>query len=130
MLKNLLHLTLLTVLWKRYKSIIVSTLLLFVFFWLVGKLHADYVSYSELNNDHKYLAFSFFIKWCAFIVGVVIYLLFNSFFPRSKNTENIDPTETKKNLPEKPAAPDPFDEIRGRKKLRSRADFIIEKNKK
>jgi hypothetical protein len=130
MLKNILHLTLLGVLWKRYKSIIISTMLLFVYFWLVSKLHQDYVSYSELNKDHEFLALSFFIKWCAFFIGVVIYLFFNSFYPRAAKPDRSKVDQVKKEAAEKPTTPDPFNEIRQKPRLRSRADFVIEKNKK
>jgi hypothetical protein len=130
MLRNLVQLTLLSVFWRRYKSIILSTFVLFLYLWLIGKLHQDYVDYSELNNDHEYLALSFVIKWCAFILGIMIYLLLNSLFPRSKK---LVPTVAKKNQKtgsDQHAVVDPFAEIRQRKKLRSRADFIIEKHKR
>ena len=130
MLKNLVQLTLLSVVWKRYKNVIVSTLLLFVYLWLISKLHQDYVNYSELNKDHGYLAFSFIIKWCAFILGMVIYLLFNSFYPRSKKPVQTVSIKDQKTVPDQRVLPDPFAEIRQRKKLRSRADFIIEKHKR
>ena len=129
MLKNLVQLTLLSVVWKRYKSLIVSTLLLFVYFWLIGKLHQDFVNYSELNKDHAYLAFSFIIKWSAIILGVVIYLLYNSLFPRPKKSVRAVAVKENKTAPDQRVSPDPFAEIRRRKKLRSRADFIIEKHK-
>jgi len=130
MLRNLVQLTLLSVFWRRYKSIILSTFVLFLYLWLIGKLHQDYVNYSELNSDHEYLALSFVIKWCAFILGIMVYLLLNSLFPRSKK---LVPTVAKKNQKtesDQDAVVDPFAEIRQRKKLRSRADFIIEKHKK
>ena len=130
MLKNLVQLTLVGVVWRRYKNVIVSTLILFVYFWLIGKLHQDYVNYSELNKDHAYLAFSFIIKWCAFILGMVIYLLFNSFFPRSKKPVQTISIKGQEIAPEQRTLPDPFADIRQREKLRSRADFIIEKHKR
>ena len=107
-----------------------STFVLFLYLWLIGKLHQDYVNYSELNSDHEYLALSFVIKWCAFFLGIMVYLLLNSLFPRSKK---LVPTVAKKNQKtesDQDAVVDPFAEIRQRKKLRSRADFIIEKHKK
>lgn len=130
MLKNLVQLTLVSVVWRRYKNVIVSTLILFVYFWLIGKLHQDFVNYSELNEDHDYLAFSFIIKWCAFILGMLIYLLFNSFFPRSKRPVQTVSIKDQETAAEKRTLPDPFAEIRQREKLRSRADFIIEKHKR
>jgi hypothetical protein len=129
MLKNIVQLTLLSVLWKRYKNLIVSTLLMLVYFWLVGKLHQDYVSYSELNNNHEYLALSYIIKWTAFILGASIYLLLNSYFPRPKKPVPTKLANDPKAVPEQQGSADPFTEIRHRKKLRSRADFVIEKHR-
>lgn len=133
MFKNLLHLTLLTLLWKRYKRLIISTLILFVYFWLVGKLHEDYVDYVELNENQQFLALSFLLKWLAFTFGAVIYLLLNVLIirgnrPTSAQTGAADSSSTDSKPKAKDA--DPFAQIRQRKKLRSRADFLIEKHHK
>jgi hypothetical protein len=138
MLKNLVHLTLLTVIWKKYRSMILSTLVLFGYFFLVSLLHDDYLSYSELNQNQQHLGLSFIIKWSAFIVGILIYLSFNFGFlwkkreqtkspdPLVKSGKKKSPSETGNETPAT-ASNDPFAEIRNRDKLRSRADFLIEK---
>lgn len=117
--------------WKRYKSLIVSTLVLFVFFWLVGLLHDDYVNYIELNDDKQHIGLSFVIKWLVFILGVVVYVLFNT-RKTGDSTKSIASSNTASEQAEaeqdKPC--DPFSAIRQRDKLRTRADFIIEKHKK
>lgn len=131
MIKNLIHLTLISVIWKKYRNMIVSTLLLFIYFWLVSMVHGDFVNYSELNSDKQYLALSFFIKWLAFLLGVVIYLIFNSRYSsrklKDKNSGKASAKKDAVNTTETNQA-DPFEQIRRRDKLRSRADFIIQKN--
>lgn len=127
MLKNLLHLTLLSYLWKRYRSLIVSVLLLILYFWLVDRLHQDYVSYSELNDDHQYLALSFIIKWMAFVIGVVVFLLTNTLLPLRQSSTTDNKNKTVKHSDNPSITADPFESIRHKDKLRSRADFVIEK---
>ncbi|MDJ0833365.1 MAG: hypothetical protein QNJ69_07550 [Gammaproteobacteria bacterium] len=131
MLKNLLQLTVLTVVWKRYRTVIISTLLLFLGFWLLGQLHDDYIRYSELNDDKRFLALSFFIKWSLYILAVVGYLLYNARFSlrvgSSKDPVQADSSNQSSGQPAQSA--DPFAEIRRRDKLRSRADFVIEKTR-
>ncbi len=135
MIKNLFRITVLGFIWKRYKIVIVSTIALFIYFWLVGMLHEDFVSYSDLNDDKQYVGLSFIIKWFAFVAGFIVYIALNS---RHLNRE-VKPKNNSSVLSErlegvsyggKPSEhEDPFDAIRKKGKLRSKADFIIEKNK-
>ena len=137
MLKNLLQLTLLTVIWKRYRPVIVSTLLLFLLFWLLGQLHDDYIRYAELNDDQRFLGLSFLIKWAAYILAVAGYLLYNARFSlrfgSSRDLTEIPVPDDKSKADAKrerqPQDGDPFAGIRQRDKLRSRADFVIEKTR-
>ena len=145
MIKNLFRITLISFIWKRYAAIIVTTLSLFIYFWLVGKLHEDFVAYSELNNSQEYLGLSFIVKWAAFLVGVIVYLLLNTryrspesfqdtsktgFYDELKSSQNnkmVELPTRKKDF--ESGAIDPFENIRKKEKLRSMADFIIEENK-
>jgi len=145
MIKNLFHITLISYIWKRYKAIIISTLSLFFYFWLIGKLHEDFVSYSHLNDDKQYIGLSFLLKWLAFFTGFIIYFVFNtrsrSSGKREKTTKNnlsnkLTRSENKKELSRvsnhqnsAPDKTDPFEGVRKKEKLRSTADFIIEKGK-
>ena len=144
MIKNIFRITLINFVWKRYAALIVTTLSLFIYFWLVGKLHEDFVAYSELNNDQEYLGLSFVIKWAAFLAGVIVYLLFNTRHRSPKNFQEtsqagvFDKLNKSQNtaVEEEPtrnrefgsAEIDPFENIRKKEKLRSMADFIIEQN--
>ena len=99
MFNNLLRLTFVSYIWKRYRRLIVSTLLLFAYYWLVGKLHGDYILYSELTakdatenatpSSQAHLGYSFIIKWLALILGGVIYCISNGFFIALKSHEQI-----------------------------------------
>ena len=135
MLKNLIQLTLLSVVWKRYRSMILSTLLLLGYFYLVALVHEDYLSYSALNDNQQYLGFSFILKWLAFIIGLAVYLLYNfGFLLRKRPNAGHPATPTQSASTPEPSSQagktDPFERIRRRDKLRSRADFIIEHNRK
>lgn len=137
MIKNLVHLTLLTVIWKKYRSMILSTLVLFGYFFLVSMLHEDYLNYTELNQEQQYLGLSFIVKWLAFLLGLLVYLSFNfGFLWRKQEKKDGKPINTPRSKPhqgheqkDSPATAsksDPFADIRNRDKLRSRADFLIE----
>jgi hypothetical protein len=130
MIKNLFRLTALGIIWSRYKVIIVSTALLFFYFWLVGSLHDDFVAFIELEDDKTHLAASFLIKWLAFFAGLVIYLAVNTRMGRKPKGSSADLETRSAKSDSKPdqqkTEADPFAEVRARKKLRSAADFVVE----
>ena len=132
MIKNILRITLISYIWQRYKIIIVSTLLLFVYFWLIDKLHQDFISYSHLISSDKNLGLSFLLKWFCLLIGVVVY-----FFLNSRRYKLGKHQKKASNMPgdsaDRPATPnkaDPFQAIREKARLRSKADITIEKNNK
>lgn len=135
MIKNIVKITLLNYLWKKYKAVIVSTVVLFFYFWLVGKLHEDYVSYSHLNNDTNNLGLSFVLKWLCFLVGLGLYLLVNARQNRKESVlEKMSSTAEKGNAKtaaeaSSSSSADPFQHLREKEKLRSKADVIIERHK-
>jgi len=122
MLKNIVRLSALGFIWARYKTVIISTCALFGYFWLVASLHRDYLEFAHLNDDISNIGLSFILKWLAFIVGVIIYLMFNG-RNRQPKPVAIDPTPT----PAEQENKDPFDNIRHKDKLRSAADLVIDK---
>ena len=124
MFKQLFKLTFITLVWSRYKPVIVSTFLLFIFFWLTHKVHADFLTYSELQNSDDNIGLSFIIKWLVLIAGIFLYFIYNHLAgkPRKSKTKNKRTEKADKN--------DPFAEIRQKDKLRSKADFIVEKKNK
>lgn len=140
MINNLFRITFVTFVWSRYKAIIISTLLLFLFFFIVSQVHQDYVSYAELNGDKANVGLSFIAKWCAFIGGFVLYFWLNMRFlasnkksvekdePKLSRLEKVIKKPKKKEQSDEPDSTlDPFDAIRKKDKLKSEADFIIDR---
>lgn len=149
MMKQLFRLTFVAFVWKRYKQVIVSTLVLLLFLWITEKVHQDFVNYSQLNADTAYLGLSFVIKWLVFFLGSVVYLGINVWFrsnnttpsegdsllnkmqstaphtpsPSSNNQQDASATSTS----ESANASDPFDAIRHKETLRSKADVVLQK---
>lgn len=124
MFKQVFRLTFITFVWKQYKRVIVSTVLLFAYLWLVGKVHTDFLDYAraEQNTD---IGLSFLVKWAALAVGTLIYLAYNLVGRKRKPVHKKQQVTT---VPDD--ASDPFAEIRLRKKLRSRAEMLIEEKQR
>lgn len=127
MFKQVFRLTFVTFIWKHYKRLIVSTILLFAFLWFVGYAHSEYLNYAsqqEISSVHQ----SFFFKWGAQIIGVACYLLFHFMMPSRKKIKKGKNKEKASSINEPvPGEPDPFDVIRQKEKLRSRAEMMIDK---
>ena len=125
MFKQIFRLTFLTFIWKQYKRVIVSTVLLLLFLWLVNFAHSEYLSFAEFQSEQSNVGLSFFIKWFALIVGFFVYLTYLFWQPKKKKITNknvnadaqIDAGED-----------DPFASIRDKGQLRSRAEIMLEKN--
>ena len=122
MFKQLFKLTFVTFIWKRYKKIIISTALLFFYLWLVGRVHGDYLNYIELRKNAPDPGLSFILKWLALSFGVFIYFAYHLFKPRKLKGHSTKFNATNNEFD------DPFNSLRHSKKLRSKADIIIEDN--
>ncbi len=122
MLKPFIKYTLMVVMWKRYRRTILATVLLFAYLWLIGKVHNDFILYTEVNNSENHIGFSFLIKWFAYIIGVLVYIAYLFFC--SDTTQKVKEINT-----EERQAPDDgaFEKVRSKQILMSRADHIIEK---
>jgi len=125
--KQVFRIAFVTLIWKQYKSVIISTLLLFGYLFIVSSVHADYLTHSELQNDTSGSGLSFLYKWLAFASGILAYFLFHYFRGRSakQTTKSVNvATKSKNGSTPTTDENDPFANIRERKKLRSRADFL------
>lgn len=143
MFKQIFRVTFITLVWKQYKHVIVSTLILFAYLWLVGSVHADYLSYAEMQEDESLAGVSFVLKWAAFITGVVIYVGFHWLRGRkqgnkdevktgpvfSRKSQKIDSFGNSSSKNGQVEEIDPFAEIRTKEKLRTRAEIMMDKNK-
>lgn len=119
-----------TLVWKQYKAVILSTIALFAYLFLVGSLHSDFLEHARLNADKQNLGLSFIYKWGAFALGLAIFFGYHYLRPRTKNVAKEKQKKLEKELNDLDPEDDPFATIRARDKLRSRADFLIEKNDK
>ena len=128
MFKQVFRLTFVTFIWKQYKRVIVSTALLFAFLWFVGFAHSEYLDYATREGVEN-VGSSFFIKWIALILGVATYFLFHYLTPSRKDLKNNKNKESIIVMPLADGEPDPFDQIRNKEKLRTRAEIVIDENK-
>ena len=127
MFKQVFRVAFVTLIWKQYKHIIVSTIILFAFLFLVGNLHADFLKHAELQGNKTGLGLSFVYKWLAFALGVGLYFTYH--YLRTNRTSKKSPKgkiATHKAMDQGVDDEDPFSNIRAKKKLRSRADFLID----
>lgn len=136
MWNNLLKLSLVSYIWRRYKKTVILLPVLLVYFWVVGLAHDDYLAYAQLQQNNQWVGASFLVKWLLLLGGVGCFVLLH-LSDRSNNAvePDIDP-----NMVEKaPAAAkeelftpdinDSFARIREKRALSSKADVILKSKK-
>lgn len=134
MFKQAFRFAFVAVIWKQYKAVIVSTLLLFTYLFLISWIHSDYIASAQLENQTTGLGRSFLIKWAAFGGGLGMYFLYHWVRTRLKRRQPKAPKSvlmpkvpnehsTDKIVNDPALAEDPFAHIRVRNKLRGRKDF-------
>ncbi|MFT6389506.1 MAG: hypothetical protein ACJAUP_002899 [Cellvibrionaceae bacterium] len=131
---NLIKITLVSCVWRRYKRTIIALPLLLLYFWLVNLVHHDIIAYATLNNDTDWLAWSFLFKWLFILLGVAVFALVHAGakIEGERQLENSLKEKLKKSEQEQPNTVSPeldgmFDRIRNKKSLRSKADIVLEK---
>lgn len=121
-----------TVIWKRYRRPIGSTLALFISYFFIVMVHGDYISWATTTAEHKHLWASFVIKWLALIGVTLLYYWFNTRTwtaddPAAEVKPKSKRAARRQRAPQPDASePDPFASIRSKDKLRSRADLALE----
>ena len=130
--KQVFRLAFVTFIWKQYKAWIVSTVTLLACLFIIGQIHADLLQVWQLNQDTSHTSVSLLYKWAAYIGCILIYACYHIFRPKkpSKDPKKMAKEEQKslqKELSELPSNEDPFNQIRQRDKLRSRSDFLLDK---
>ena len=127
MLKQVFRLTFLALIWKQYKRGIVSTCLLIIFFWLVNFAHAEYLSFAQFQTGDVNIGFSFFIKWFCLIAGGIVYVVYH--FWKPKESTNAFRGSQNQSETSESSDHDPFESIRHKETLRTRAEMMLEENK-
>ncbi|WP_045859920.1 hypothetical protein [Teredinibacter purpureus] len=125
-----------SVVWRRYKTLIVSTVLLFLMYFVIALIHDDYVEYSLASQTENALGFAYIVKWAAMAIGTFVYYVIN--FPpailrKNKSGKRLRDAEEEavlgaacENFSENPLRDnDPFAGIRQKKQLNSRADACL-----
>lgn len=141
MFNQLVKWTIIVGLWRKYKSHVMATGLLLLSLILINYIHLDFVEYSVATKADS-LGFSYLLKWSALGLAILVYSLYirrvnaaakydsklhrvmqsTSTASRSEQVPNETEDEGPDNI-------DPFANIRAKKKLRSEADFLIDKEK-
>jgi len=131
--RQVFRIAFITLIWKQYKAWIVSSLLLLLSLYLISAIHADFLLHWELQSDNSKTGMSFLYKWLAYVGCIVLYCLYHFLRPKKKvdqqKLNKEKQTALNDELKNLSNEEDPFRTIRTRDKLRSRSDFILEKEK-
>ena len=153
MLNQMVKWTVIISLWRKYKQHASVTLIFIAMLFLVNYLHKDFVEFHQQSNT-SYLALSYGIKWLAFVVLSLSYYFIikrinkaaifdstlhemmqnktnqNKAMPKSNTNSDNSENITDDKFTKVSEAQDPFSNIRHKKTLRSKADFIIDEKEK
>jgi len=127
--KQIFRVAFIALIWKQYKSLIISSVLLIAYLLLVGSVHEDYLTHAKLQKDSNSTGISFIYKWLAYGLGILIYFAFHFFNGLRTSKEDLNEKAAQANKDAKNDDSDPFAAIREMDKLRSRADFIEQQKK-
>ncbi len=123
--KQAFRIAFVTLIWKQYKAVIISTLLLFAFFFIVSSVHNDYLTATAQENRDR---ITFIYKWAAYAIGVIAYFAFHMIRGRMQPKKKGMKAKIEQSKQDENTGQDPFAAIRERKKLRSRAEFLMDEN--
>lgn len=135
MLAPIFRLTLLTFIWSKYKRVIIAGVAMIVALLLINYLHNDFINYSALQEEQRYIGTSFIVKWVVSLAILLAYLIYaRHLLKPNKNTpaktqDNFKITSSPQASNQPEESNDGFDSIRQKEHLLSKADLVI-KNKK
>lgn len=137
MFNQMIKWTVIISLWRKYKSHLISSLILLFTLVLINIIQQDYLAYAESAQSNS-VGWSFLVKWALYIIAVGVYLWritvinkarsFDSTLHKMMQAQQVPEKEVGEGTQADSNKPDPFANIRGKKKLRSEADFLIEKD--
>jgi uncharacterized protein involved in cysteine biosynthesis len=137
MWNNLLKLTVVSYVWKRHKKTLIALPILLIYFWIVNLIHHDVIAFATLKESTQWLGWSFLIKWIFILLGVLVFIYIHisstanpadslSSTPENKVKRSKKSQHSDSDSPEK----DPFQNIRQKTKLRTKAEIILEEKDK
>lgn len=137
MFNQMIKWTVIISLWRKYKSHLISSLILIFTLVLINIIHQDYLAYAESAQSNS-VGWSFLVKWALYIFAVGVFLWRIMVINKARSFDStLHKMMQVQQAPEKDVGEgrqadsnkrDPFANIRGKKKLRSEADFLIEKD--
>lgn len=142
---RLLNVILSLALWRNYKTLILSSLVLALGIYAIAALQTGYIDsqLAEKQLDPRYVpplsvSASFYLKWLVYATLVMLWFVYNRWRNhlgriREANTAltHLLARKPRRNEAETRSEPisttDPFERIRRKDKLRSEADLVIER---
>ncbi|MBX2858214.1 MAG: hypothetical protein KTR17_06095 [Cellvibrionaceae bacterium] len=125
-----------SLIWTRYRKMIVSTAFLFGSYFIIALMHRDYLSYAKLSQANADIALSYAVKWAALLTvsGIYYWLNIHKNLGKSTAKATVNSGSDKRKPPKQSSgdgsraiARDPFAEIRRKDKLSSKAEQILKK---
>ena len=148
-MNKLINLILTAALWRNYKFMIISVVVLIVGVFVVGLIHDDYLQWAQYQLSQGVgsvpvsVGWSFIIKYAVYIAGINLCFYANKWVNNKKALKKAQAGEDNSVLKSilsfktksAPAAPkvkanDAFANIRAKKSLRTQADMLIDKKHK
>lgn len=139
MFNQLVKWTIIVGMWRKYKRHFAATCVLLLSLILINYIHLDYIEFA-VATESKGLGFSYLIKWLGFILTITVYIFHLKRLVQTAQYDSqlhkimkANPATSQKEektshlADDKNSGNDPFANIRVKKKLRSEADFLIDK---
>jgi len=124
---------------KPELKIVARNIVIFaIFILLTIYIHSEYINWSEISGNNKYIALSFFIKNILILISSILLLFsikrskfkndgFDKFRDKELKTYSEKKLEPKTNLQKNEIDDAYFDKFRGKKKLRTTQEIKLGK---
>jgi hypothetical protein len=95
-MNKIINIILSGLLWRQYKFLIASLVLLIIVIFVVGQVHDDYIAFAQTSAQVAQVGWSFVVKWLAWLVAIILFLVSNHFVNARK--EKIKAQKPSKSL--------------------------------
>lgn len=132
MINQVMKWTIIIGLWRKYQRHLYMSIVVIVSLLIVSLLHQDFIEFAQQSNS-PYLGLSYAIKWGVYLLIAAGYVVVIKKINKGARTDSqlhqmmkqSEKTKTKQENAD--SSLDPFANIRDKKTLRSKADFVIQK---